>query len=351
MDLNPDILHRFFKGKYSRKDYMEVKSVFSDLKKRAGLKSYLKKHWDEFSETEMPGENIEQILHQIHHKIRIEESYEKRYSFVAIFQKVAAILIIPLLLSFFAVIYFQSEKQTTNTTSSVAGYAEIQCPLGVRTKFKLPDGTLGFLNSGSYLKYPVDFTNGRKVTVSGEACFDVFHDESNPFMVETQNLRVKVLGTKFNIIAYSEDTNEEVVLNRGKVEITTPGGQNLSVLHPNQKLVLNTEKGTFKTSEVEANQYLGWTEGKLIFRNENMLQVVARLGRWYNVDIEIKDKELYKYAFRATFQDESLEQVLKLLALTAPFTYEEQPRVVIDNAFQKRKFLLKLDKNKLRSFN
>ena len=351
MHLNPKILNRFFKGNYSHKDYLEVKSAFSDLDKRAVLKKYLERHWDEFSDKDIPGDNIEQLLHKIHHKIRLEEANDRSYNFMAIFQKVAAILIIPLLLSFFAVIYIDSNKEVADVEEQSIGFAEIQCPLGVRTKFELPDGTTGFLNSGSRLKYPVKFINGRNVSVSGEAYFDVFHDEKNPFVVETQSLKVKVLGTEFNVIAYDDEQDEEVILNRGKIEVSTQEGQKLDILHPNQKLVLDTRNETFKTSKVEASQYIGWTEGKLIFRNENILQVAERLGRWYNVDIEVKDKELYEYAFRATFIDESLEEVLKLMALTAPFTYEEPPRGITNNTFQKRKILVKLDKERLKAFD
>ncbi len=350
MDINPEILNRFFKGTYSHKDYLEVKSVFSNLGGRASLKSYLEKHWGEFSAQDMPRGNADQLLHQIHHKIRIEEETGRGYRFIGTFQKVAAVLIIPLLLSFLAFVYLQVNKGAGDIEKQSIGFAEIQCPPGVRTKFELPDGTTGFLNSGSSLRYPVNFTNGRNVTVSGEAYFDVFHDKANPFVVETQNLKVKVLGTRFNVMAYKDDYCEEVILNRGKVEVATQQGQKLDLLEPNQKLVLDIGNGTFKTNEVEAYQYVGWTEGKLIFRNENMLQVAERLGRWYNVDFKIDDKGLVDYAFRATFVDESLKEVLKLMALTAPFTYKELPRDIVDGTFQKRKFVLKIDKERLKSF-
>ncbi len=354
MDFNPDILSQYFKGNYSRKEYIEIQSIFSDLRKRSGLKNHLEKHWKEFSDEEMYWENSEQLLHKIHHQIHIEENSNRKFNLLSFFQKAAAILIIPLILSFFAIIYFQSnsDKKTKNEViiNSIA-YAEIQCPMGVRTKFELPDGTTGFLNSGSRLRYPVNFVGGRDVTLSGEAFFNVFHNEAHPFTVQTRNLEIKDLGTQFNVIAYEDESEEEIILNEGKVEVDTKEGQPLGELTPNNKLVLDTKKGTFKKEEVEAYQYIGWTDGKLILRNENILQVAKRLGRWYNVDIEVHDKELYNYAFRATFIDEPLEEVLKLLALTAPFTYQEVPRsTTSDNIYRKRKILVKLDKNRLRGF-
>ena len=352
MDFNPKILYRFFNGDYSRKDYFEIKSIFSEPENRLRLKEHLKRHWSDFSDKNMPEHNIESLLHKIHHKIRLEENTFQRYKFISIFQKVAAILIVPLILSFFAIVYFQSNKEKNEVIYESNASAEIQCPLGVRTKFELPDGTTGFLNSGSWLKYPVNFITGRNVSISGEVYLDVIHDELRPFIVHTSNLQIKVLGTQFNVISYEDDFKEKVILNQGKVDISSLEGEKLAVLQPNQKLILNTESRTFETNEVEASQYIGWTEGKLIFRNENMQQVAERLGRWYNADIKIEDPELLKYAFRATFIDESLEEVLKLLALTAPLTYEEQPRISSsDKTYQKRTVLVKLDKKRLMAFN
>lgn len=346
MDINPNLLNRFFQGKYSRKDYFEIKDIFSDVQKRSALKRHLENQWMEYSQNELPSQNVDHLLHKIHHKIRLEESTIKIKKALFTFQRVAAVLSLPLIFTLLTIIYFQSNKlkEATNT------FAEIQCPLGVRTKFELPDGTTGFLNSGSRLKYPVNFSKGRKVKITGEAYFDVVHNENNPFVVQTNNLNVKVLGTQFNVIAYDDDLYEKVILNRGKVEISSPTNQKLEILQPDQKLVLNVESRKYHVNEVEASQYIGWIEGKLIFRNESMLQVAERLGRWYNADIEIQDKELYNYAFRATFIDESLEEVLGLMKLTAPFTFELQPRKQNNNIYQKRKVLIKLDKKRLQAF-
>ncbi len=345
MYLNPEILSRYFKGNYSKKDFDEIKSVFGDPVNQLELKEHLEKHWAEYDIETLPQGSADILLHKIHHQIRLEETISQRSRFFTAFQRVAAVLIIPITLAFFAVLYFQGKKEKPDA------YAEIQCPLGVRTRFQLPDGTTGFLNSGSMLKYPVSFSGNRNVSLTGEACFDVAHDKSHPFVVHTSNLNIKVLGTNFNVIAYENDTKEEVILTRGKVEILSKEGRRVEILQPNQKLVLNTSENSYKKDDVEAVQYVGWTEGRLVLRNENIVSVAERMGRWYNVDIEIEDEELLNYAFRATFIDEPLEEVLKLLALTAPLTYEEQPReTTSDNTYQKRKVTVKLDKKRLDAF-
>ena len=346
MTIQPEILQRFFKGKYSRKDFLTIKSVFGNPEKKAEIKSILENHWFSFSNEPLSEGNVNHILHKIHHQIRLEETQINRKRFITVFQRIAAILIVPLVLAFFALFYFQPK-----TTTQEMAYAEIQCPLGVRTKFVLPDSTTGFLNSGSTLEYPVIFTNGRTVKLKGEAFFDVTPDEEHPFTVITPNLSTKVLGTQFNVIAYENENSEEIILREGNVEVYCNTGEMLETLQANQKLVLNTLTRKYNKNLIEADQYVSWTEGKLVFRNETMQQVADRLGRWYNVEIKIEDAELLKYAFRATFIDEPLEEVLKLLAMTAPLKYKEEKRQTTkEDIYKKRKIIVRLDEKRVIDF-
>jgi len=346
MAFNPEILKRFFNGNYSRKDYLAIKSILEKPEERDELKNLLQNHWEDFSNQPLAKGNIDHILRKINQQIHAEDNRIKRNSFISVFQRIAAILIIPLILTFMAVFYFQPKSVSPEIAT-----AEIQCPLGVRTKFVLPDGTTGFLNSGSTLEYPVIFSNDRNVKLNGEAYFDVHHDEEHPFIVNTPKLSTKVLGTQFNVIAYENENSEEIILQEGKVEVFCSDGKRLETLQPNQKLILNTETRQFKTNQVEAEQYVSWTEGKLVFRNESMQLVADRLGRWYNVEIEIADEELLKYAFRATFIEEPLEEVLKLLARIAPLKFKEIKRETSnDNTYKKRKVIVSLDRKRLGAF-
>jgi len=346
MDFNPERLQRFFKGKYSRADCLTSEKFFTDITRRGELKGILQNHWAEINREPLPEGNIDHMLHRIHHQIHLEERSGRRQGFIAGFQRVAAILIIPLILGFFAVYYTQ-----TNKNPDEAAMAEIQCPLGVRTKFVLPDGTTGFLNSGSTLEYPVRFTRERNVTLNGEAYFDVAPDKERSFTVTTPHLGTRVLGTQFNVIAYQNENIEEIILKEGVIEVFSHRGKKLETLQPNQKLDLDILTKRYSKSQVEAHQYVSWTEGKLVFRNESLQQVANRLGRWYNVEIEIQDPELLKYALWATFIDEPLEEVLKLLALTAPLCYEEQIRETTeDNIYKKRKVIIRLDETRLDAF-
>lgn len=340
-------LQRFFKGKYSRKDYFEVEEMFRKPEKNE-LKEHMERHWEKFSNEAVAEVDLSETSRRIHKRIRFEEAGQQGNSFIRSFQRIAAILIVPLILSFVAYFFLQDKK----VTNQEVAFAEIQCPMGVRTKFMLPDGTTGFLNSGSTLKYAVSFSQGRHVELNGEAYFDVAHDDNNRFVVETRNLEVGVLGTQFNVVAYDSDESEEVILQKGKVEVSTIDGVDLDTLEPNEKLLLDKEARKFSVKEVEAFQFTSWTEGKLILRNEKFAEVAKRLGRWYNVDIKIEDEELFEYAFRATFTDEPLEEVLKLLKLTAPFHFKELKRnTTSNNEYEKRIVLISLDEKRQEAFN
>ncbi len=342
MDFKPEILRRFFSGKYSRKDYLWIKSVFSNPKDKVLLKESLENHWNEFNDSSADTGDVDYLLQRIHHKIDNIESSSSKVRYLKIFRQIAAVLVIQVVLTFLAFYYFQDKKQPTETV-----FAEIECPLGARVKFDLPDGTSGYLNSGSRLKYPVQFKNKRDIELSGEAWFNVAHDSIHPFVVETQNLNIEVLGTRFNVIAHEGDLSEEVILSEGSVKIASESGQVLSVLKPDERLVLDTEKMTYTQETLDASQYLAWTEGKLVFRNESMEQVAKRLGRWYNAEIEIEDPKLLEHAFRATFIDEPLDEVLKILAKTTPITFEIIERTqTTDNIYLKKHVILRFDKNR-----
>jgi transmembrane sensor len=347
MAFDINILKRFFEGKYSRKDYLDIREKFVTADDDREFRELVLSHWVEFGSILLPEENVDNILDKIHHQIRLEENREvSRFRFMDVFQRVAAILILPLVLSFLAYLYFQPEK-----VELLDAYAEIQCPMGVRTKFVLPDGTTGFLNSGSTLSYPVAFDKTRQVELTGEAYFDVYHNEKSPFTVKTGKLNVRVLGTTFNVISYPGEATEVIILQTGKLEVLNSTGKIITELNPDQRLTVNHEDQTAKRSTVIASQYTGWTEGKLVFRNEDMKQVAQRLSRWYNAEIVIADKRLEEYTFHATFVDEQLDEVLKLLAITTPIDYREEKReAASDGLFPKRKIIITINPKKVNQF-
>ncbi len=343
-----DIVKRYFQGTYSRSDYRTMHNAFHGKEELPEIRTAMENHWLNFETGSAASPETDQLLDKIQHQIRLDENNRRRNLKIwTMLQRIAATLFVPLLLAFLAYIYLGREHVLPGQTA----YAEIQCPLGVRTRFELPDGTTGFLNSGSTLKYPVQFTGNRRVKLSGEAYFEVSHDANSPFHVKTRNLDIKVIGTVFNVIAYDDEKNEEVILQEGKVDVSTIRGKNLSELAPDQRLVFNSDDHKFLTEKVTASQYVSWKDGKLVFRNEQMNEVAARLSRWYNVEVEVADKQLENYTYHATFIDEPLDEVLKLLALTTPISYVDLKRETSkDGVYGKRKVILKINPERLKEF-
>jgi ferric-dicitrate binding protein FerR (iron transport regulator) len=177
----------------------------------------------------------------------------------------------------------------------------------------LPDGTTGWLNGNSSVKYNGNFITNRQVTLTGEAFFDVFKDKRSPFRVSTNEINVEVLGTRFNIASYEDEENVEVVLEEGKLVFNSKEMNKSFTMSPNDLLIYDKSSGNISTEEVQPRKYLSWTEGKLVFRNDPLDVIARRLGRWYNVDVEVDGIFPNDLRLRATFIDEGLEEVLALL--------------------------------------
>jgi len=233
-------------------------------------------------------------------------------------QRVAAILIIPVIVLAGYLMYSQS----FSSTSSEIAYQEITSPFGMSSKVNLPDGTTVWLNSGSKLKYPVVFvSNERNVYLSGEAYFKVHSDKTHPFIVLTEKMSVKATGTQFNVEAYSSDSITAVTLIEGKVDINI-GKSIQERLKPNQRIVLNSNSSTYNITETDAKHWGIWKDGILSFRDEPLQDVFKRLGRTFNIDIKVKDTVVARQLYRATFDDESIDQILRLLKMSAPIKYK-----------------------------
>jgi ferric-dicitrate binding protein FerR (iron transport regulator) len=258
-------------------------------------------------------------------------------------QKIAAVLILPLAIGSLLRIYVNSQKALS---SDELVYNEVYAAFGTRSSLLLSDSTLVWLNSGSSLRYPIKFNNkNRKVFLSGEAYFEVKSDVTRPFIVETSTLQVKAAGTKFNVQEYNSNPVSEVTLVSGKVFVNESGNkknsQLISELNPDQHLVYNREIRAKSVSNVDTYRFIAWKDGKLIFRNEPLPQVLNKISMIFNVDIELQGRELQDYRYRATFQDESLEEILKLLKLSAPISFKEVKRNPLpDGSFPKKKVIV-----------
>lgn len=340
-----ETIERYISGLSDEKEMAEVESLFSDGANNIDLMHLLEKDWNTLSMDNSGSDtDLTYILDRIHHIIRKNEAKQKQkpiHLFLRVYMRAAAILLLPLLIA--GGLVYSSLSHKEKPVSDLKTSAMIYAPLGSRVSFNLPDGTSGMLNSGSNLSYTLPFNNDRKVTLVGEGWFEVCRDEAHPFEISVNNSKLKVLGTSFNVSAYPEEKYVEIVLKEGKVEFTDINTEKKVLMLPSERLIF--KDGSITKSISEPAKYNAWTEGKLVFRGDLMTEVARRIERWYNVKVILADPELEKYSFRATFEDEKLEDVLKLLSMTSPIRYEISPaKMLPDETYDKEKVTIYLKK-------
>jgi transmembrane sensor len=241
--------------------------------------------------------------------------------------------------------YYEQVKPTVN------GLSAYRTNGAEHKKITLPDGTLVLLNAKSSLQLGEDFnTDDRTVTLIGEAFFDVKHNKDKPFKVHTSDFDIHVLGTTFNVKVYPGDPTSEAVLIKGLIIMKGAGSKGNSItLKPSQKVTfyknqvaVNTGKLTrsaTKDPEITINRYtkindstiveMAWTENRLEIVDQDFSALKNVLERWYDVDIKFTDHEIEKYRFTATFNKETIVEVLNALQSAQHFKYEIKGNQVI----------------------
>jgi transmembrane sensor len=232
--------------------------------------------------------------------------------------------------------------------------SEIVTKKGSKSRVVLPDGTLVWLNADSKLIYPENFQGTtREVRLTGEAFFDVTEDSNRPFIIHTNTIEVKVLGTIFNLRSYPEEATTETSLLDGMIEVTLlKQADKKIILRPNEKLTISNDETENieleKDAKIETEQPVMilskvhyrnndtistealWVNNILAFDNEGMDNVFFKIERWYNVEIEVKNQELLSKHFTATFQNKPLEEIMQALQFTFHFNYKiEGGKVII----------------------
>ncbi|MDR0573485.1 MAG: FecR domain-containing protein [Tannerella sp.] len=184
--------------------------------------------------------------------------------------------------------------------------AEAKSPAGSVTKLTLNDGTIVVLNASSIISYPLNFNKkARNIKLVGEAYFEVAKDSERPFIVETNNMKINVLGTHFNVKSYNEDVKSITTLLEGtiKVEFDNPDDSvgKPVILHPGQQIIF--DKATLQTSitDVTPNLYTSWIDGQCFFENEKFIDIVKILERQFGIAIEITSPNLERQLYSGFF--------------------------------------------------
>ncbi len=262
--------------------------------------------------------------------------------FYAQFSRVAAIIVIPLL-----ILVVWSLIREDHPMPDELSYQEVKGPSGMRSKVVLPDGTQVWLNADSKIRYSIPFVREtREVELTGEAFLDVVKNPDSPLDVNFDGFQVRVLGTQFNVKAFPEEKMTEVVLKKGSILLKQKEDEGFEPvqMNPDQQWTYDKEKHVAHLNSVNAEKYTAWHNNRLIFEDTPMAEVATLLERWYGIDVEILDKELYKYKFTTIFDNEPLQQVIDLLQMSSPITidyipgrYSEQTGIMEKSAIKIRK--------------
>ena len=282
------------------------------------LKEIARKNWEGSSTSIV---DLQHILNRLHFRINEGKPSKKQLAITNLFRlyyKVAAILLFPLIIT--GIYLLKPQPETI---------AEIMAPQGSRVQFVLPDGSKGFLNGGSTIKYNPRFSKNREVHLEGEGYFEVTRDKKYPFTIETEFADIQVLGTRFDVCAYKNDNEITTTLEEGKVSIYNKTTKAQTSLVPGEQNRIMVKTGEMTNSKVETGLYTSWKEDMLRFDNAPFSEVVKKMERWYGIKIILDKKLEYEENYTMTLKTESLRETLQLLLITTPMNY----RINADTVF------------------
>ncbi|WP_319501289.1 FecR domain-containing protein [uncultured Draconibacterium sp.] len=306
-----NILSRFLANEITTHEELDhLKECLSDDRE---MEQLLREEWDKEhnKETKIQFPHIQGKIKELEKK-SLKIPFRKKI--LISYQKVAAAIVLPLMAFsiYFAVNHFNSEPTYFQTIA--------EC--GQKSKIELPDGTKVWLNSDSKIQYPDNFgKHNRSIQLTGEAYFEVTKDVENPFLVEAGEVKVRVLGTRFNLKAYPDEYEIETTLFEGKVELNVqPEAKNIASrvveMEPGESLIFNKTRNELQFGEFEKEEILAWTNNQLIFRNDNFENLVRKIERWYDVEIVYDKASLNNQRLTVElYQGELLFRLLDIIEL------------------------------------
>ena len=361
-----NLLRKVFEGKFNLNEKQQLYDLLETSENENSIKEILFKHLTEYNDDQSDNKVIDfdRLYNEILNEIKQNDILEterlkltrktKLKRILLYSSSIAAVFIIAFYLGS---LFSMTNKNISSEPVIAVNYNEIKAPFGSKSEIKLPDGTQVMLNAGSTLKYSSDFnSNNRDLILDGEAYFKVAKNIDLPLIVNAGNINIKATGTEFNVKAYSDEGIIETTLIEGKVEISQKGDNDegkMLELTPNQKAIYVKESdritlGKIKEIEplavkpakvfsdkllvspkVDVDQVTAWTRNKLIIRGENLESLCIKLQRKYNVTFVLGNEEIKKYRFSGVLLDETLEQVLNVIKLTAPIDYLLDGKVVL----------------------
>jgi transmembrane sensor len=207
-------------------------------------------------------------------------------------------------------------------------WQEVTVPMGQSVELAMSDSTKVWLNSGTKLRYPSNFsTKTRVVELNGEAFFEVASDKKHQFIIKTTSLDVKVTGTRFNVDAYSENDKTNITLVEGKVALQNKTGNTITELHPNMNAEFSKSTNKLNLKKVNVEFYTSWIIGTIVFRKESLGEIAKKLEKWYNVKIVFDQADIKNIDYSGSvLKNKPIDQILGILTYISRIGYQMETR-------------------------
>lgn len=327
------LLKKQLYGTIKHQEFLQLKKMILTLDEHL-VEQCLFEVWETYSATdkrnqvsyEMVKENLKRIIQpQSKTEVQVPIQTKKTIPFLFYALRVAAVILIPLMLSFG--VYFYTKRSTIADLAK--SHYTIETSSGERTHLTLPDGTRVMVSANTTFTYPATFgKDNRKVSLSGEAYFDVTHNADLPFIVKSKKMNIKVLGTKFNIYAYPNENYFEASLVEGKIQAYSTGTKKtIMTLLPNEKVRYHYASETFEKTSTDLKVETAWTRGDLYFQSETLLSILPKLERYYGVKFDI-DGQLPSQMLTTSYHETDINEILRNLSVHFRLSYSKNGNVV-----------------------
>ncbi|OGU54233.1 MAG: hypothetical protein A2V66_12300 [Ignavibacteria bacterium RBG_13_36_8] len=339
-DIDNEILARYLSGESTVEGKKTVEEWLRSNPQNAKVINVLKTIWENAKVTSDPSD-VQSLWEELQQKDGITESSEDTNAktirlknenrFFSIFKpttgqvlRYAAVFIILMLLPYFVYQYITSDK-----SGSTSDWKSLTVAYGDQSGITLEDGTKITLDAGSTIQYPEHFPNqNREVKLNGEAFFDVTHNPNKPFIVKTNNTKVKVLGTQFNIRSW-EENKVEVIVADGKVSFSSEKNRSETViLERGFASELSPEGIPINPYSIDLDKSFSWMKGEITFSNTKLSEVLNQVERWYDITIILLDSGVGNEKVSVFIQKHSLDETLKLITALIDSKYEKNGKTI-----------------------
>lgn len=309
-------LAKYFSGEPGQSDTSEL---LDQLKTDQQLREefvrlqniYALTHLSKLSKNESEGRRSFQVFMQ-------QLKTKKQQKAVRLVMQYAATALVLIASTFFTTKHFLGDAGSNKAMNTLV------VPAGQRAQLTLQDGTSVWLNAQSTLTYPARFSGKtRRVTVSGEAYFDVVKNQKKPFIVSTQDMEMKVLGTQFNVYSYPGTGYIKTDLVEGSLMVCDKQSPQASItLKPNEQIIM--KDGKMVVGKIQDSDHFLWKDGIYAFENERLLDIIEKLQLYYDVKIIVKDPEIFNVCYTGKFrQRDGIDEILRIIQKIRKFNIEK----------------------------